>query len=168
MKYAVTLLAALCVNWMLWSGHFGNVFLIGLGLASCLFSLWVALRMGIVDEEGAPAQLGLWPFLTYAPWLAWEIVKSNLRVAKIILSTPMPLRRNLLLVPARQKTALGRVILANSITLTPGTVSVQMEDDEILVHGLSLAESAEDISGDMGRRICKLESVTNDDVESPE
>ncbi|MEM6979608.1 MAG: hypothetical protein AAF539_08040, partial [Planctomycetota bacterium] len=53
-KFAVTLVAALFGNWLLWSGHFDNVFLVLLGATSCLFSLVVALRMGIVDEEGAP------------------------------------------------------------------------------------------------------------------
>lgn len=158
MKFAVTLFVALLANWLLWSGYFDNAFLVGLGVISCLLSLWLAWRMHIVDEEGTPAQLGIIrPFLWYAPWLAKEIVRSNLAVAKIILSPVMPLRRNLISVPADQKSAIGRVILANSITLTPGTVSVRLEGNEILVHGLSIEGCAEDISGDMGRRICKLE-----------
>jgi len=156
-KYTLALLVALFANWMLWSGHFNNPFLIGLGAASCLFSLWLSSRMGIVDEEGAPAHLGLRPFLFYAPWLAKEIVRSNFAVAKIIVSRAMPLRRNLIMVQANQKSEIGRVIFANSITLTPGTVAVRLEGKGVLVHGLSMSESAEDMAGDMGERVCRLE-----------
>ncbi|MFG0254231.1 MAG: Na+/H+ antiporter subunit E [Rhodopirellula sp. JB053] len=157
MKYATTLLAALVANWLLWSGHFNNPFLLGVGAVSCLLCIWISWRMRIVDEEGAPAHLGLRPFFFYAPWLAKEIVTSNINVARIILSRVMPLRRNLILVPAKQQSEIGRVIFANSITLTPGTVSVRLEGKEILVHGLSLDESAEDMSGEMGERVCRLE-----------
>ena len=158
MKFGVTLLTVLLANWLLWSGHFDNGFLILLGIGSCVISLWLAWRMRIVDDEGTPVQLGLiGPFLWYAPWLAKEIVVSNIQVAKIILSPVMPLRRNIVHIPADQKTEIGRVILANSITLTPGTVSIHLQDKEVLVHGLSVHGTAEDMSGDMGRRICRLE-----------
>lgn len=113
--------------------------------------------MRIVDEEGAPAQLGIRPFIQFAPWLAKEIVKSNIEVARIILSRDMNLKRNLVTVSAGPKSELGKVILANAITLTPGTVSVRMDEDEILVHALSFEGAAEDISGDMDQRIQKLE-----------
>ena len=156
-KYAVSLAALLFINWLLWSGHFGNIFLIGLGVASCLASLGLAWRMRIVDEEGAPVQLGLRPQLLYAPWLMVEIVKSNFHVAKIILSSKMPLRRNLIRIPANQESELGKVIYANSITLTPGTVSVRLQGNEILVHGLSLSDADNELNSEMGDRICKLE-----------
>lgn len=158
MKFAASLLFILIANWLLWSGHFNNLFLIGLGMGSCLLCLLLALRMRIVDDEGTPIQLGvIRPFFWYAPWLAKEIVKSNIEVAKIILSPVMPLRRNLIRVPTKQKSEIGRVILANSITLTPGTVSVRLQDKTILVHGLNVQGTADDISGEMGDRICQLE-----------
>ena len=113
--------------------------------------------MGIVDEEGAPAQLGIRPFTWYAPWLIKEIIRSNLEVAKIILSPELRLQRTMVRIPANQKTELGRVIYANSITLTPGTVAVRVEGDKILVHALSFSGAAEDLSGDMDRRVCLLE-----------
>ena len=113
--------------------------------------------MGVVDEEGAPTELGLRPFTHFAPWLMWEIVKSNLEVTKIILSPKLKLKRNLIEVSADPKTAIGKVILANSITLTPGTVSVNVKDDRILVHALSFEGAEEDLSGEMSARVCKLE-----------
>lgn len=157
MKYYLSLFFALVATWLLWSGHFENAFLLMLGGLSCLFCLFIASRMNIVDEEGAPIQLGLRPFVSYAPWLAKEIVVSNWTVAKIILSPQMNLHRNMLTVSANQKTPLGRVILANSITLTPGTVAVGMHDNQIDVHALSFEGAEEDLSGEMDRRVCRLE-----------
>ncbi|MEZ6091420.1 MAG: Na+/H+ antiporter subunit E [Pirellulaceae bacterium] len=155
--YSVTLGAALLITWFLWSGHFDNPFLITMGIGSCLLSLGVSRRMRIVDEEGAPIQLGLRPFTRYAPWLVKEIIRSNFEVARIVLNPELRLQRTMVRVKASQRTELGRVILANSITLTPGTVSVRVEGDRILVHALSFTGAAEDLSGDMDRRVCELE-----------
>jgi len=157
MKYSLVLGVMLLAVWLLWSGHFDKPFVIALGVVSCAFCLFVALRMRIVDEEGAPRQLGLRPFTYYAPWLAWEIFQSNIEVTRIIVSPEMPLQRNMVTVTAHPETELGRVILANSITLTPGTVSVRMDGNQILVHALSFEGAAEDNSGEMDRRICRLE-----------
>jgi multicomponent Na+:H+ antiporter subunit E len=157
MKYSVSLLLALIAIWFLWSGHL-EPFMLVLAAVSVGISMWVSLRMNIVDEEGAPVQMGIRPFTRFAPWLAKEIVLSNIAVAKIILSPKMPLKRNVVSVPIGPKSELGKVMLANSITLTPGTVSVKMEDDAIMVHALSFEGAADDLSGDMDRRIQKLET----------
>jgi len=157
MKYSVILGLALIVVWLVWSGHFDKPFIVFLGVLSCAFSIWLSRRMRIVDEEGAPVQLGIRPFLYYAPWLAREIAKSNWNVTKIILSPNMPMQRNMVTITAHSESQLGKVILANSITLTPGTVAVSMEDDQILVHALSFEGAAEDISGEMDRRVQALE-----------
>ena len=156
MKYSVTLFLALLASWMFWSGH-TEPFVLTLGGISCLFCIWLCGRMRIVDEEGAPVQLGVRPFTNYAPWLFKEIIKSNIDVTRIILSPKMKLQRNLIKVGAHQRSVLGRVMLANSITLTPGTVSVSTEKDGILVHALSFDGAEEDLSGEMARRICRLE-----------
>lgn len=155
-KYSLSLLVLLFVNWLLWSGHFDDPFIVALGVISCLLALAISRRMQIVDEEGAPAQLGIRPIF-YLPWLAKEIVLSNLAVTKIVLSPIMPLQRNQIVVTADQKSELGRVILANSITLTPGTVSIDVEGDKIMVHALSFAGAADDLSGEMNRRVCEIE-----------
>ena len=155
MKYTLTLGIAMLAVWYLWSGH-NEPHLLVIGALSVLLCLWIVHRMGIDDEEGAPAELGLRP-LVYLPWLTKEIVVSNIEVTKTILSPEMDLKRNMIEVGAHQQSELGRVILANSITLTPGTVSVKMEGDRILVHALSFEGAEEDLSGEMGRRICQLE-----------
>ncbi len=156
MKYSFTLGITLAAIWMLWSGHLEPLMLV-LGGLSCAGTLWLARRMGIVDEEAAPFHLGIRPFTVYAPWLIKEIVRANIDVARRILDPKLPIRPRLICVKASQRTELGRVIYANSITLTPGTVSVDMQGDRIWVHALSLEGAEEDMSGDMDRRVCQLE-----------
>ena len=80
----------------------------------------------------------LWSALRYAWWLALEIFLSNLRVARIILDPSLPIRPVLFWAQASQRTDAGRVLFANSITLTPGTISVEISDtgNQILVHAL--------------------------------
>ena len=100
--------------------------------------------------------LGLRP-IGYAIWLIEEILRANVEVARLIVDRQLPLRPRLICVHAQQATELGRVILANSITLTPGTVSVDMRGDRIWVHALSFGDAEEDLSGDMNRRVSGLE-----------
>ncbi len=148
---AVTLMAV----WLLWSGH-GEPLLVGFGIFSCLLVVLLSRRMGIIDEETVPVQLGLRPFVRYAPWLVSQIVVANIDVARRILSPKMPIEPALIQVKVTQQGDLGRVIYANSITLTPGTVSVDLEGDTITVHALT-TEAAESLSnGQMDGRVTHL------------
>lgn len=157
MKYTAALGAVLTVTWLVWSGHFENPFLLIAGGLSVAAAVALSWRMSIVDDEGVPLELGFRPFFLYAPWLLWEIVVSNVSVAKIILSPRMKLQRNLVTIECHQRTSIGRVIHANSITLTPGTVSVSVEGNQIQVHALSYAGGEHELSGDIDRRVCRLE-----------
>ena len=156
MKHAVALGMTLFGVWLLWSGHY-NPLLISFGAVSCLLVVLLSWRMDIVDEEAAPVQLGLRPFIFYAPWLAWRIVLANIDVARLILDPQLPVSPVIVRVKASQKGDLGRVIYANSITLTPGTVSVDMMGDVITVHALTTKLAEFDQSGDMDRRVTQLE-----------
>jgi multicomponent Na+:H+ antiporter subunit E len=148
-------MAVLLVVWLLWSGHYTGL-LITLGVLSVLTVVGVAHRMGIADEEGAPVGLA-WSVLRYAPWLAWEIVKANVDVAARIVRPSLPISPRLIRVRADLRTDVGRAIYANSITLTPGTVSVDFEGDEIVVHALT-REAADGLqTGEMERQVRRLE-----------
>jgi len=151
----VSLFLVLCAVWLGWSGHFTPL-LLGLGLASCLLVVLVSGRMHIVDREGAPLELAARAPL-YAPWLVWQVFKANVDVARRILSPRLPISPRVIRVKATQASDLGRVIYANSITLTPGTVSLSLEGDEIVVHALT-REAAEELeSGKMDRRVSRTE-----------
>ncbi len=152
---AFSLAAVLFALWLLLSGHMEPL-LIGLGVASVALSVWIAHRMDVVDHEGHPVHL-THRFLTYLPWLAWEIVKANMDVTRRVLDPRQPISPNVFRVPTSQKTELGHVIYANSITLTPGTVTIDIIGDELVVHALT-REAAEGVmTGEMDRRVTAVE-----------
>ena len=141
--------------WLLLSGFFEPL-LLGLGVLSCVIVVLIANRMDVIDHEGHPVQLG-WRILAYWVWLAVEIVKASLDVARRILDPKLPIDPVLVRVKASQASELGQVIYANSITLTPGTVTMQVEGGEFLVHAIA-REMAEDLEGgEMDRRVTAVE-----------
>ena len=153
---SLVLAVTLMVVWLLWSGH-SEPLLVGFGMFSCLLVVLLSRRMGIVDEETVPVQLGLRPFVRYAPWLVSQIVVANVDVARRILSPKMPIAPALIRVKVTQQGDLGRVIYANSITLTPGTVSVEVEEGEITVHALTGETADALLEGSMDRLVTRLE-----------
>jgi multicomponent Na+:H+ antiporter subunit E len=89
--------------------------------------------------------------------LIWEIIKAGVDVSKIILSPSLPISPTLINVRASQKSAVGLVTYANSITLTPGTVSVELEDNEITVHAITRAGAHDVAEGRMDRVVSRFE-----------
>ena len=152
----IILVLALAALWLLLSGYFDKPLLLGFGAGSVIFAAWLAQRAKVLDSEGIPGNVfpGL---ITYMVWLTVEIGKSNLMVARQALAVEPKLSPKLFTVPNPPRSTVGKVIFANSITLTPGTVSVDLRDDEILVHGLT--EELSDVAGikAMGARVAKIE-----------
>lgn len=109
--------------------------LLSLGVISIVLTLWIAKRMRILDQETAP-YLTMGQTLIYFVWLFKEITKANIAVVRAVLSPDMAVSPTLTRIPTPQKSDIGKVMFANSITLTPGTVSVDIQDDHILVHAL--------------------------------
>ncbi len=154
-RRTLSLFFLLFLIWLLLSGIYTGL-LLGLGVLSCLVVVAVCRRMKIVDPEGHPIHLipGL---LRYMPWFLWEVTKANIDVARRILHPRLPIAPRVIRAEASQKTHLGQVIYANSITLTPGTVSVETDEGTIDVHALT-RETAEDVrSGVMDRRVTDIE-----------
>ena len=141
----------LAAVWLLLSGHFEPLIL-SFGAASVAFVVFLAHRMDVVDHEGHPVHLS-WKLPVYWVWLVWQIIVANLSVARKILSPDMRIDPRLISVDAGQKDDLDRVVYANSITLTPGTVSLRLDEGKILVHALDEG-FAEDLErGNMRRRV---------------
>ncbi len=139
--------------WLLWSGHY-TALLISFGIASCAAVVLISWRMENLDEEGQ--LLLLVPRLViYTPWLMKEIALANIDVARRILHPRLPISPALIRVKCSQELDLARVIYANSITLTPGTVSVDMDDDTITVHALSRTAAEGVLSGEMDRKVSR-------------
>ena len=145
--------------WLLNSGHY-TLLITSFGVASCLLVVWLSRRMGIVDEEGMPVHL-LHRLPMYLPWIAKEVVKSNLDVARRILTPGRPdVSPRLFEAPTTQHSDLGRVLYANSITLTPGTVSIRVHGTKITVHAIADEVADELLEGEMDRRVTRLEGET--------
>lgn len=152
---AVSLFVFLAAVWILLSGHWEPL-LLGIGLVSVLGVVWLAYRMDVVDREGHPVHL-TWKLPLYWLWLGKEIVKSNLVVTRLILSPVDRISPRVVRVKASQRSDLGLAIFANSITLTPGTVSLDVGDDYVLVHALTRALADELADGAMDARVAALE-----------
>lgn len=153
----VALFVLLCAFWLLLSGTY-YPWLLSIGLASVLLTVWLAWRMSISDEEGLPLALTPRTF-TYWPWLVVEIFKSAIGVTRIVLDPKLPISPTMIRVQGDQKTAAGFTTYANSITLTPGTISVEAvgRKREILVHCLTAEHARELEDGTMNRHVAAFE-----------
>jgi len=148
----------LFIVWMIFSGHFDPRHL-GLGVACA--ALVATLSSDLLLPARARAQVSIgWRFLVYVPWLLWQVVLANLHVIRLIFR-PAEIRSQVV----RFKTSLpgdvAKVALGTSITLTPGTVTMDIDGDEFFVHALS-DKAAEDLkSGAMERRVAKIFIVSD-------
>jgi multicomponent Na+:H+ antiporter subunit E len=149
--------------WLVWSGvpdwDPGHVPLtVVFGVFSSALVVFFSERMRHAeDTEGVP--MSFWVrHISYLPWLVKEIVLSNLHVARVILSPSMPIRPRVLRVHCTQASDMAKVVYANSITLTPGTITLDLRGDSLLVHALT-ADTAEGLlSGEMDQRVTKMEA----------
>lgn len=154
-SYAFSSAIVLFVFWLLLSGYF-TVFLVTMGALSAVGIVALGRRMEVIDREGHPIDMG-WRVLGYWPWLIKEIAKSAWDVARIIVDPRLPISPCLVRAKTSQKTAVGVVTYANSITLTPGTISVDVRMNEILVHALTQESAAGLLEGEMDRRVTRFE-----------
>ncbi|MBE0621236.1 MAG: Na+/H+ antiporter subunit E [Burkholderiales bacterium] len=145
----------LYVFWILLSGYF-EPFLLAAGAGSALAVVLLSRRMHIVDREGHPIQM-IAAVFWYWPWLLKEIAKSAWDVSRIILDPRLPISPVLVRFKPSQKSQVGLATHANSITLTPGTITVEASQNEFLVHGLTRSSGAGVIDSEMDRRISKVE-----------
>ena len=173
----ILLFVVLFALWLIWSGHYTvdwialfahdthgeeghhpvvNTMILTLGLLSCSGVVLLCRRMGIVDNETIP--LVLMPRLVrYVPWLAWQVVLANLDVIRRILLPKSGERAEKVVVAGHQHTDVARATFANSITLTPGTVTIDVVDGVFTVHALT-TEAVEDLlKGEMDRQVTRLE-----------
>lgn len=154
--FGVGLICALL--WLLLSGYLHDTLLLSLGAVSCVLVLVMARRLRIVDDD-LPGLAMVLRSLAYLPWLLKEIAVANRAVIGQILAPGLPISPCLITVKASQRSDTGRVIYANSITLTPGTVSVRVHDDIIEVHALTRAAADSLLAGEMDYRVRRLEGT---------
>ena len=150
---SITLFIILFGFWLLMSGYYTPLIL-SLGVISCLLCVYLTIKGKFLDNETLP--IYFFPrLIQYTLWLIKEILKSNIQTAKvIIMKSEEP---ELFSVKATQKTNEGKVTYANSITLTPGTVTTQIKNDIFEVHALTKDFGDDVRSSEMDKMVTWLE-----------
>ena len=139
--------------WLLMSGHY-NLLIVSLGIISCAFCVYVAKRGKLIDEEGLP--IFFMPrLLNYLIWLFKEILKSNLSTAKVIINGKV--EPETFTVKTSQVTDVAKVTYANSITLTPGTVTTKIQKGVFEVHALNSDFGNDVRTNEMDKKVTWLE-----------
>ncbi len=154
MRY-LSLAVFLFAFWLALSGHYSPA-LIAVGAGCAVVCLLAAIRMRVADAEGHPIEL-FRGTVTYYPWLSVEIAKSGWAVSKVILHPSLPISPTMTTVRASQKSPAAVATYANSITLTPGTITVGVRGMEFMVHSLTNDGALDLEGGAMDRRICRFE-----------
>jgi len=142
-KHIISLGALLFALWLGLSGQI-NALMISLGVASTIAIVAITHRMDTIDKETYPAHMNLL-LLRFWLFLAREVIFANIDVVKRIFKPGKNISPQLFELPLTLKTDLSRVIYANAITMTPGTVSANLDKKTITIHTLSI-ESAQDLS----------------------
>lgn len=150
----LVLILLLAGAWLLWSGMFKPL-LIGLGVVSCALSVFLAKRMGYFDSSVFALHLNF-RLVSYWLWLLREIVQSSIDVARIVLSRKIRLSTEVVELDASDLDPVEQVLLGNSITLTPGTLTLDVSDGRLLVHALTAEGAAELVGGSMKQRVAGL------------
>ncbi len=156
MKHIISISLMLAGFWLINSGHYTPL-LLALGLLSVAFVVFLTHRMDVVDHESQPLHLFGRKLPAYYVWLVGKIIASNIDVVKLIWQVRPAISPCSRWIPLSQHSDIGRVIYANSITLTPGTVAMDLKDDKVFVHALTSDGLAELESGEMDKRATALE-----------
>lgn len=154
--------------WLLLSGHY-DFFHIAMGVVCCFFVVVLHVRLRryyfYQDEmeevasrmkENYPVAIRFGRLLFYIPWLVWQIAVASFQVAAVVLNPKMPIDPALVKFKTRLPNTSSKVILGNSITLTPGTITVQIKDDEFLVHSLMEKSASGITDGSLPGEVAKL------------
>lgn len=153
---ALLLFLILAISWMLWSGLYKPLVL-GLGAFSCALSVYLAQRMGFFRHQALLSLLFRLP--AYWWWLLGDIIASSIEVARLILKPSLPVSPTVVKLQAKPQSPVGQVILGNSITLSPGTVTLDVHEGQLLVHCLT-REGAEALrDGEINQRAARLEGA---------
>jgi multicomponent Na+:H+ antiporter subunit E len=150
----LTLFLLLIVAWVLWSGYLKPL-LLGLGALSCLLTVWVVRRMGYFDDETYAFHYD-WRLLGFWAWLGGEVVKSSIEVARVVLRPRIDVEPQVVAIDASSLGPVDQALLGNSITLTPGTLTLDVHEGRLLVHALTPNGAAALEGGEMQRRVAAL------------
>lgn len=155
MRYFYTFLLMFAF-WIVLSGK-SDLFHLMLGVISSALVSWMSSDLLFVDHSAKVRLSAIWRFILYVPWILKEILMSTLHVTWLALHPAMKeqVAPRIVTFKTRLRSDLARVTLANSITLTPGTITIRVEDDIFTVHALS-DKVAAGLPGEMEDRIAYI------------
>jgi multicomponent Na+:H+ antiporter subunit E len=143
--------------WLLLSGKF-DAFHMGSGVVAVMLVMWLDRKLGPANlgRNDRPIRVHVGRALLYVPWLIWQMLLSAFEVARIILWSNGSLDPRLIRFTSVQPHTIARVLLGNSITLTPGTLTLHIEGDRYLVHSLSAGSREGLLGGAMQTKVARL------------
>lgn len=144
----------LFVFWLVFSGHYDFLHL-SFGLCCAALVAIFSYDLFLPGATSPKKLLRMWRFLCYLPWLLYQVVLANLHVVHLVLR-PRKIRPQIIRFKTTLTSDLSKVTLGNSITLTPGTITVDIDDGEFYVHALSDKVVRELVTGNMERRVARI------------
>ena len=142
--------------WVLLSGIFDPL-LFFFGSISVVIVIIITHRMNKIDNYTLIIKFNIVQIISYFFWLILEIIKANLQVVKIIITDKEFNNQKVFKVKCTQFTDVAQVLFANSITLTPGTITIETEKDYLLVHALDYSKEQLESLKIMNGKVAKLE-----------
>jgi multicomponent Na+:H+ antiporter subunit E len=139
------------VAWLLWSGMYKPLMLT-LGALSVALTILLAWRMRFFKKRLFALRFSF-GILRYWGWLFIEVVKSSIQVMRVVLRPTIEVAPVVVKIPRNQRSEFQTMMLGNSITLTPGTITLDVDEDTILVHALTEAGADDLVAGEMARRV---------------
>ena len=155
MKYII-IFFVLFLHWILWSGKF-DAFHLSLGVISCALVTFMSHDLYFKRKKvSSKILVEAVRFIKYVPWLFYQIVLSNIHVASLVLSPSMPIDPKMIRYKTRLKSDISLATLANSITLTPGTITADIHEGEFYVHALSKKVADDLMTGEMEDKVAYI------------
>lgn len=157
--YLLVVFILLFLNWIVLSGKF-DAFHLGLGVVSCVVVTWLSQdllfydrKMGFVERTRQ-----VFAFLRYIPWIIWEVVKANLHVLKLATTSKgyEEISPRVVTFKTILKTDFAKFVLANSITLTPGTITMLIRGKVFHVHTMSQFLEDDLLTGSIEKKVAEV------------
>lgn len=150
MSARVPAIVALFLIWLILAASYDLVHLV-LGAAAAVVVLW----LNPIAPSSPFKNVSWWGLVGYLPWLFIRILKSGIHVTRLILDPALPIQPKLIHHSTELESEGEVVILGNSITLTPGTITVEVGPDELLVHTIDDVAGRDLIEGTLERKIAQ-------------
>ena len=154
MKAKFATFIIMLIFWVIMSGMF-DAFHFSLGVICCLLVAFFSSDL-LFPEHGRPWVRELAGMIAYCPWLLWQIIVANFQVTYLILHPRMldKIHPHLFRFDSKLTCPIAKVAMSQSITLTPGTITVNIYENQFAVYALT-KEAAESLPGEMEKRIAR-------------